>query len=70
MAKKKKTAIGDLIKSDMSRRAIGEEPVIIEKVKPAPARETEKKPSEKKPLAVKPSALPGSMKKLKRSLRV
>jgi hypothetical protein len=26
MAKKKKAAIGDLIKSDMSRRAIGEEP--------------------------------------------
>jgi hypothetical protein len=44
---KKKLAIGDLIKGDMSRRAIGEAPKTGEK--PAHAETEVKKPSEKKP---------------------
>ena len=48
---KKKAAIGDLIKSDMSRRAIGEEPKTVTKPKPLPGEP--KKTTEKKPAAVK-----------------
>jgi hypothetical protein len=51
---KKKTAIGDLIKSDMSRRTIGEGAKTAEKPKQVPAQSTEK-PAEKRPLAVQPA---------------
>jgi len=54
---KKKTAIGDLIKSDMSRRSIGDEPIIIKKAEPFPTEAPVKKPEEKKESATKP-ALP------------
>ncbi|MCL2128296.1 MAG: hypothetical protein FWH38_08575 [Treponema sp.] len=54
---KKKSAISDLIKSDMSRRAIGEETEILEEAEPAPAV-TPVKPSEEKPAPPKQSAAP------------
>ena len=47
---KKKTAIGDLIKSDMSRRTIGEETELF-------SGEPDKKPSEKKPPVAPPPAV-------------
>ena len=53
---KKKTAIGDLIKSDMSRRSIGEEPKIIKKAKTFPTEAPVKKPEEKKEPAAKPAS--------------
>ena len=51
---KKKSAIGDLIKGDMSRRAIVEAPKIEEKAEPAHAESPDKKPAAKKPLETKP----------------
>jgi len=48
---KKKAAIGDLIKSDMSRRSIGEEPAASKETGLFLDEEPVKKPSEKKPAA-------------------
>ncbi|MCL2472269.1 MAG: hypothetical protein FWF26_01205 [Treponema sp.] len=42
---KKKTTIGDLIKSDMSQRSIGEEPGTAAEANRLPAEGNEKKPS-------------------------
>ena len=50
---KKKASIGELIKSDMSRRVIGEEAKPPEKAELFPAEKTAKKPPEIKPAAVK-----------------
>jgi hypothetical protein len=57
---KKKAAIGDLIKSDMSRRAIGEEPKTVEKPKRIPAQNPTETPAEKKQPAQQVTALQGS----------
>ena len=51
---KKKTAIGDLIKSDMSRRAIGDETKKTKEAELFSGPAPEKKPPEKKPPAEKP----------------
>jgi len=53
---KKKASIGDLIKSDMSRRAIGEEPKIAEKASEVPPPENKTKTPASRPAIPKGSA--------------
>ena len=57
---KKKAAIGDLIKSDMSRRSIGEEPAASKETGLFLDEEPVKKPSEKKPAAPSTAAVHGT----------
>lgn len=57
---KKKTAIGDLIKSDMSRRSIGEEtevfekPELIQTAEPVGGERPDKNSAEEKPFNARP----------------